>query len=260
MKHQSTIIVLILMLLSCTKESIDLKDSLHTDVGSASIKNSKKALPKRIWHAYGSYAETWDFFYNKKGRVDSIDLLVESYYYGQWRIGYKVFYSGDRIDSVTSTRWGYTWDLLKNIKYENGLLVEGDIYFAVIFNNPPRKFRIEYDKKKRPLNSPTGEKFFYGESGELVSYIHPVLYNGTASFTSDNTENPVHRIPDLNIILMSSQELSFTWYNPYNMTSISYGNGNKTTVENKFDYFGNLISRSYEIGLISGPNQWNYIY
>ncbi|HLO81579.1 MAG TPA: hypothetical protein VK166_11500 [Chitinophagaceae bacterium] len=260
MRHPFTIMAFVLILLSCKKENVDMQNSLVTDIANAPNKNPQKALPKRIWHAYDTYINTWDFFYTKQGEVDSIDLFVETRSYGNWRAGYKVYHSGNRIDSITKTSWGQVWDVLQNIKYENGLIVGADFFFNRPYNNTPDKWKIEYDKKKRPLNSPLGEKFYYDEKGQLVSYTHPYSPGRNASFKSDNKENPMHRIPDLNIILLNEYETAMAWYNPNNVTSITYTNGEKVEVNNTFDYFGNLIIRSYGVGSSWGSHQWNFVY
>jgi hypothetical protein len=260
MKHLFAIISFVLVLLSCKKENIDLQGTLLTDISATSNKNSKSVLPKRIWHAHLHYAYTWDFFYNQRGLIDSIDFVAESYYYGKWRMGYKVYYSGTRLDSVVNTRWGEVWNVLQNIKYENGLIVEADFYEDKIFNKPPRKWNIEYDKKKRPLNSPLGEKIYYNEKGQLIYYTHPYSSELNASITSDNNVNPMHQIPDLNIILLNEYETAMAWYNPNNVTSITYTNGEKVGVYNTFDYFGNLIIRSYGVDSPRGSHQWNFVY
>jgi hypothetical protein len=260
MKHQVAWIAFVLVLFSCKKENIDLQNNILADVATAANRTAKKALPKRIWHAYGSYTMTWDFFYNKRGEVDSIDQLVESFYYGQWRMGYKVYYSGPRIDSVTRTQWGYPMDILQNIKYDNGLIVEADLYLARIFNNPPVKWKIEYDKKKRPLNSPLGEQFYYNEKGQLTSYTHPISPVLNSSFISDSKDNPMHQIPNLNIILLNEYETAMAWYNPNNVTLIKYTNGVNVEVNNTFDYFGKLIVKSYDMGVYTTSQQWNFVY
>ncbi|HEX5667309.1 MAG TPA: hypothetical protein VFX73_00830 [Chitinophagaceae bacterium] len=260
MRHQLTLIAFVLSLLSCKKENIDLPGKLLTDAASASNKNSKKVLPKRIWHAYLHYVDTWDFFYNKRGEVDSIDLLIESSYYGQLKMGYKVYYSGSRIDSVTRTYWGDPWDILRNIKYENGLIVEADLYPARIFNNPPVKWKLEYDNKKRPLNSPIGERFYYDDKGNLISYTHPVVLYYNASYESDNKENPMHRIPNLNIIMLNETQTAAKWYNPHNVTTITFDDGQKVNLENTYDYMGNLITQLNPRGFYSSPDYWVFVY
>jgi hypothetical protein len=260
MKHLFSIISIVLILSSCKKENIDLQDTLLTDISEASNRNSKAALPKRIWHAHFHYAYTWDLFYNKKGLIDSIDYVSDSYYYGKSKMGYKVYYSGTRLDSVVNTRYGQVWNVLRNIKYENGLIVQADFYENKIFYTPPRTWRIEYDKKKRPLNSPLGEKFYYNDNGQLIYYTHPYVPGRNASFTSDNKVNPMHQIPDLGIILMNEYETAMACYNPNNITSITYASGEKVDVYNTFDYFGNLIIRSYGAESYWGYHQWNFVY
>ncbi len=239
---------------SCNKELPDLQQNLQADTYNASNTNTKKIYPKSIRHSFSSYVYIWDFIYNKKGEIDSIDVLVQTLYYGDWRFAYKVLYSGNKIVSITRTAYGEVAARLVNIKYHGGLIVQGDFYQS---DNPPVQWNFEYDKKKRPVSSQIGERFYYDEKGNLVSYTHPIVPSENSTFISDDMENPMHRIPDLNVILLDHLDMAFYWYNPHNVISTTYNDGRTVTVDNRYDYFGNLIA-SYWSNI--NTEQWNFTY
>lgn len=254
--HSNTAPAILVLLfgLSCTKELPDLQSDLSVPIENAVNNNIKKALPRSIKHSFSSYIYTWNFLYNRKGEVDSINVLAKSEYYGEWHFGYKVFYSNNKIDSVIRTSFGRVDARLINIRYHGTVITGGDFYRS---DHAPIEWEIKYEQNKRPINSPIGERFYYDSKGNLISYTHPISPQENAWFESNTGDNPIHRIPNLNLILLDHFQMAYYWYNPHTAISITYADGRTVQIDNRYDHAGNLVD-SYWSNI--NNDQWHFTY
>jgi hypothetical protein len=259
MKHLQRMLILGIALLSfysCQKDEISTPDpgSLRTDATTKTPKSPYKGTRlKEIRSWYRSFV----IFYNKHGNIDSI--RGQDNYPGTSRYTYIAYYTKSKLDSIHVVLRGKIESATTNIQYKGDLIVQSDYWTQRPTQPFPTVRPLNYDNKKRLLNSNTQGKFTYDEAGAIVELSHPIYPELGQIYTVDYRINPLHLVPYFFLVLIEDYNIAEFWYNPYNTTSqISKDGRLAYFYHNEYNEKGQLVKKSWtEYG---NPQYLIYIY
>lgn len=211
-------------------------------------------------------ANTYLFYYDKKGAVDSIRMLLGSDYTFTYRVKRK---GNGEISTVTATEnsieiSNHVYILANNYKYDkNGLITHYDYHAYDHFGNHfLQLIDVTYKGDKMTIKYNTIVHEFTFNNREDVVYMKNNSHRPfTGTFDYDKNINPLFYVKDFFAIIL---DLSPYYYEymlaKHNAVKKTYEDGYAVNFTNIYDGSGRLVKKDFTDTRIFGAQSFYYSY